>query len=114
MFLEMHVYPPPLPMDRAIKPIPRSLHHQSPQTPTRPSRTLSVQSSTLTPTATSNDQLVLPTRPFNSVRRRLSDADDPFAPEKEGMGDKQVEVHKTTQMQIEVGYFRHFTLQTLT
>ncbi len=120
-----HIYPPPQPMDWEIKPIPRSLHHQSPRTPTRSSYTLlhpqSPQTPTQapctlpdTPTATPDNQLVLTTRPSNSIRlgRRLSDAEDSFTPAKGRIRDL-LGVHQTTKV-VEVRYLNISVWQLLT
>lgn len=121
-----HVYPPPpQPIGREIKPIPRSLHHQSPQTPIQSSYTFlhhqSPQTPTQaprtlsdTPTATVANQLVLAKRSSNSIRlgRRLSDAEDPFTPAKGRVGNRLGD-RQTTKM-VEVRYLNRSVLQLLT
>ena len=75
------------------------LHHLSPQTPAQISRTTSDSPPAVTPTA--DTQWAVAIRSSKSVRRRLSDAEDPFAAVHVSGEDQQLG-HK---VQAEVGNF---------
>jgi hypothetical protein len=61
-----------------------------------------------------DNQLVLATRPSDSIRlrRRLSDAEDPFTPAK-GMGEDRLGVSQTMKM-VGIRYLKISILQLLT